>query len=42
MLDERASKACRDAGEVWEAVSSRVVIAQLRVLSRGQKEARRW
>ena len=37
MLDERASAAWREAGEAWEAISSRVVTARLKAMGRGQR-----
>ena len=37
MLDERATTAWKEAGEVWEAVSSRVVTARLRTTREGQR-----
>ena len=36
-LDETATAAWRDAGEVWEAVSSRVIMARLKWSSAGQR-----
>ena len=37
-LDERATKAWKEAGEVWRAVSSRIVAARLKVSSAGQRK----
>ena len=37
-LDERATKAWKEAGEVWRAVSSRIVVARLKVSSAGQRK----
>ena len=37
LLDERATQAWKDAGENWKAVSSRVVMARLKVVHRGQR-----
>lgn len=37
MLDARASKAWKEAGEVWEAVSPRIVSARLKIVRRGQR-----
>ena len=38
-LDERATKALKEAGEVWCAVSSRIVTARLKVTSAGQRKS---
>ena len=37
LLDEKATAAWRQGGEVWEAVSSRVVMARLKWIGRGQR-----
>ena len=37
VLNERATTAWKDAGEIWEAVSSRVVSARLKIVRRGQR-----
>ena len=37
MLDENASAAWKEAGEAWEAVSSRIFTAQLKTMSRGKR-----
>lgn len=37
LLDGRAAAAWRQAGEVWEAVSSRVITARLKWVGRGQR-----
>ena len=37
LLDERTTQAWKDAGENWKAVSSRVVMARLKVVHRGQR-----
>ena len=37
LLDERATQAWKDAGENWKAVSSRVVVARLKVVHRSQR-----
>lgn len=37
LLDKDATAAWRNAGERWEAISSRVVTARLKVLHRGQR-----
>ena len=37
LLDERATAAWRQAGEVWQAVSSRIVVARLKWVGRGQR-----
>ena len=39
-LNERATKAWKEAGEVWRAVSSRIVAARLKVSSTWAEEAR--
>ena len=36
-LDEKATAAWRAAGEAWEAVSSRIVTARLKLARRGQR-----
>ena len=38
LLDARASEAWRPGGEIWEGVSSRVVMARLKWISRGQRK----
>ena len=38
-LDERATAAWRDAGEIWEAVNSSIVTARLKVVIVGQRRA---
>ena len=40
-LDEKATVAWKDAGEVWEAVSSRIISARLKWIDTG-KEKRGW
>ena len=37
LLDERAANAWRAAGEAWEAVSSRIVAARLKITCAGQR-----
>ena len=37
LLDPQATAAWRNAGEVWEAVSSRIVTARLKWVSKGQQ-----
>ena len=37
MLDEKASAVWKEAGETWEAVSSRIVTAWLKAVSRGKR-----
>ena len=37
LLDPKATAAWRNAGEVWEAVSSRIVTARLKWVSKGQQ-----
>ena len=37
LLDKDATAAWKDAGEIWEAVSSRVVMARLKVVRSGQR-----
>ena len=37
LLDKLATEAWKDAGECWEAVSSRVVMARLKVVCGGQR-----
>ena len=37
LLDKLATEAWKDAGECWEAVSSRVVMARLKVVHSGQR-----
>ena len=39
-LDERATSASKEAGEVWNAVSSRIVTARLKASSVGQRRLR--
>ena len=36
MLDARASEAWKEAGEVWEAISPRIMTAHLKIVRRGQ------
>ena len=38
LLDERATAAWKEAGEVWNAVSSRVVTARLKLVGAGQRK----
>ena len=38
-LDERATAAWKEAGQVWNAVSSRIVTARLKLTSVGQRRA---
>ena len=38
-LDERAAAAWKEAGEVWKAVSSRIIMARLKLISVGQRRA---
>ena len=35
-LDARASEAWKEAGEVWEAISPRIMTAHLKIVRRGQ------
>ena len=37
LLDERATVAWRQGGEVWEAISSRVIMARLKWIGREQR-----
>ena len=37
LLDERATAAWRQGGEVWKAVSSRIVMASLKWMVKGQR-----
>ena len=37
LLDGRATSAWKQGGEVWEAVSSRVIMVRLKLLSKGHK-----
>ena len=37
LLDRHATKAWKNAGETWEAVSSRVVTARLKIVGRGRR-----
>ena len=39
ILDERAAAAWKEAGEVWKAVSSCIIIAQLKLIDVGQRRA---
>ena len=39
LLDSRATAAWRAAGEVWRAVSPRIVLARLKLASAGQRLA---
>ena len=36
-LDKDATKAWKEAGEVWEAVNSQIVTARLRITKRGRR-----
>ena len=38
-LDERAAAAWKEAGKVWKAVSSRIIMARLKLISVGQRRA---
>ena len=38
LLDGRATSAWKQGGEVWEAVSSRVIMVRLKLLSKGMKQ----
>ena len=38
LLDERATAAWKEAGEIWNAVSSRVVTARLKLVGAGQRK----
>ena len=38
-LDERAAATWKEAGEVWKAVSSRIIMARLKLISAGQRRA---
>ena len=37
LLDERATNAWRAAGEAWEAISSRIITARLKITRAGQR-----